>query len=1154
MNSHLSARPLLAPYAELELLRSKLALAEAQLRELRATSAASATDAREAAMYRTLVEESGQGAALIAADVAILYANARLSQWLGVPREEVIGLSLAECIPAAQQMIFSTMLHPGPSGRSVGELSVGRPGGGARALYFTFVALPEGAGAAFAVTAADLTERQQRDQLLRTQAEMEARVAERTRALADANAANEAARIAALNLMDDAVEAQHRAERALAQLEHEMAERRRSEESLKRSHHWLENAERIAALGCWAIDLENRAVWASLEAARIYGMPERRECTYDEIVGVPLPEYRAVLDAAIANLIERGEPYRVEYRICRPCDGVVADVLGVAEYDAARRTLYGIVRDVTEEKRAAAALRTSEQNYAEVFNATGEAFIIYDAEDGRILDVNQAMLTMYAYSSKADARRHGPASFHLADSGEASEEIARRFEATKAGADQVFEFMSHRGDGTPFWSEISLRQARIGGRACVLAAVRDVHQRTLAECALRASEARIRSLFESMTEIVAIHELVVDDAGKPSDYRILDVNEAYESQLNLTRAQVVGRLASEVYPGGRSPFLETYGRVALTGERVTFDAHIEAMERHFHISAFSPESGKFVTVAADVTAQCEAARVLQASEERFMRFMKHLPGIAYIKDAHRRLLYINERFAAELGLGCEQVLGRMSEEVCPGAESERIRRDDECVLAEKKPLLVVEELEGRSGRHTYQTVKFPILQGDTTLLGGISLDVTELAEAEAALSLANRELATLNHMILDCAGALDLPSILERMLAYAAQISGLEGGAICLLEEGRLRRKVSRGGGLAPADSGECFCEPLCAKCMQEVRPQIFEGHAQIAASAELGPAAGSLEFLAVFPLVAREKCLGGLCVFSHGARGPSARSLKLLETATGQIALAVENALLFEETRRYAAEMDELVRARTAALEATNQELEAFSYSISHDLRAPLRAVDGFSRMLQEKCDGALDAEGRRLLGVVRGETQHMAALIDNLLAFARLGRAAMSPRLIDMQALVGEAWAEVRAAEPARVAELEVGELPPALADGPLLRQVWVNLLGNAFKYTRRQAQARISISGERVGQETVYHIADNGVGFDMRYADQLFTVFHRLHRDEDFEGTGVGLALAQRIVRRHGGRIWAEGAVDQGATFHLALPAASATASRQPFPLQS
>ncbi|MBP7371252.1 MAG: PAS domain S-box protein [Opitutaceae bacterium] len=1153
MSSHLSARPLLAPYAELDLLRTKLAAAEAQLRELRAAAAANDTDARESAMYRTLVEESGQGAALIAADGAILYANVRLAQWLGVSREDAIGLSLAECIPPAQQMIFSTMLHPGPTGRSVGELSVGRASGGGRALFFTFVALPEGAGAAFAVTAADLTERQERDQLLRTQAEMEARVAERTRALADANAANEEARIAALNLMDDAVEAQHRAERALAQLEQEMAGRRRSEESLKRSHHWLENAERIAAFGCWAIDLEKKTVWASSEAARIYGLPDRRECAYDEIVGVPLPEYRAVLDAAIANLIERGEPYRVEYRICRPCDGVVADVLGVAEYDAARRTLYGIVRDVTEEKRAAAALRTSEQNYAEIFNATGEAFIIYDAEDGAILDVNQAMLTMYGYSNKAEARRHGPASFHLAVSGEASEEIARRFEATKAGEDQVFEFISHRGDGAPFWSEISLRQAKIGGRACVLSVVRDIEQRKLAECALRASEVRIRSLFESMSEIVAIHELVLDEAGQPSDYRILDVNEAYETQLNLTKPQVVGKLASEVYPGGRSPFLETYGRVALTGERVTFEAYVEPMGRHFHISAFSPERGRFVSVATDVTAQCEAARVLQASEERFMRFMKHLPGIAYIKDAHRRLLYINERFASELGLGREQVLGRMSEEVWPGTESERIRSDDECVLAEKKPLLVIEELEGRSGRHTYQTVKFPILQGDATLLGGISLDVTELAEAEEALSLANRELATLNHMILDCAGALNLPSILERMLAYAAQISGLEGGAICLLEEGRLRRKVSRGGEPGSSGSGPCFCESLCSKCVQEVRPLIFEGRAQIAACAELEATGSSLEFLAAFPLVAREKCLGGLCVFSHNARGSSARSLKLLETATGQIALAVENALLFAETRRYAAEMDGLVRARTAELEATNQELEAFSYSISHDLRAPLRAVDGFSRMLEEKCGAALDAEGRRLLGVVRGETQHMAALIDNLLAFARLGRAAMSPRLLDMHALVGEVWAEIRASEPARVAELETGELPPALADGPLLRQVWVNLLGNAFKYTRRRVQAKIVITGERAGQETVYHIADNGVGFDMRYADQLFTVFHRLHRDEEFEGTGVGLALAQRIVRRHGGRIWAEGAVDQGATFHLALPAATATVSRQPFPLQ-
>lgn len=1151
MTSHLSARPLLAPYAEIDLLRAKLAAAEAELAELRAQPKP-VSDIEEARMYRRLVDGSSQGAALLSSEGTMLYANARLAEWLGVTCSEAIGAPLSDFVQPAHQMILCTMLHPGPSGHSVGELGVGRGPQGARALYFRFVALEEGGGAAFAVTATDLTERQEREHLLRAQAEMEARVAERTKALAEANAANEAARLAALNLMEDAVEARHRAEHALTQLEHEMVERRLSEDSLKRSHHWLENAERIAALGCWAIDLANQTVWASPEAARIYGMPEMRDCAYSDIVGVPLPEYRAVLDTAISNLVAHGETYQVEYRIRRPCDGVVADVLSVAEYDSSRRTLYGIVRDITEEKRAAAALRMSERNYAEVFNATGESFIIYAAEDGAMIDVNQAMLTMYGYGSKAEAMRHGPASFHLVDSDEAAEVIARRFEATKAGEDQMFEFLSHKADGAAFWSEISLRRAQIGGRECVLAAVRDIHQRKLAEQALRESEVRFRSLFESMNEIVALHELVLDEAGQPADYRILDVNGAYESQLNMTKAQVIGKLGSEVYPGGRSPYLNAYGRVALTGEGVSFDSYFEPMRKHFRISVFSPAHGQFVTVASDITAQYEWAKAIQASEERFKRFMTYLPGIAYIKDAHRRLLYINDRFSSELGMPSEQVLGRMTEEIWPGVEGARMRRDDECVLAERKPLLVVEDMEGRLGRHTYQTIKFPIIQGEDTLLGGISLDVTDLAAAEAALSLANRELSTLNHMILDCAGTLDLQSTLERMLAYAAQISGLEGGAICLREEGKLRCRVSRGTPASQAGNTECLCGSLCDGCMKDSGPHILDGRDQIAACASSWALADpSLQFHAVFPLVAREKNLGGLCVFSRGESRPSARSLQLLETATGQIALAVQNACLFEETRRYASEMDDLVRARTVELEATNQELEAFSYSISHDLRAPLRAVDGFSKMLQAQSGPALDTEGNRLLGVVRNETQHMAALIDNLLAFARLGRAAMRPRSFDMQTMVGEVWDEIQSAEPSRHVQMTLGELPPAVADGALIRQVWTNLLGNAFKYTRRQPDAQVSVKGERAGAEVIYHVADNGAGFDMRYAHLLFTVFHRLHRDEDFEGTGVGLALAQRIVRRHGGRIWAEGEVNNGATFHLALPAVSVSSSKQPFP---
>jgi PAS domain S-box-containing protein len=220
----------------------------------------------------------------------------------------------------------------------------------------------------------------------------------------------------------------------------------------------------------------------------------------------------------------------------------------------------------------------------------------------------------------------------------------------------------------------------------------------------------------------------------------------------------------------------------------------------------------------------------------------------------------------------------------------------------------------------------------------------------------------------------------------------------------------------------------------------------------------------------------------------------------------------------------------------ALNKELEGFSYSVSHDLRAPLRAVDGYARMLEEDYAGRLDDEGRRLLGVIRDSAGRMGQLIDDLLAFSRLGRQPMARRAVDVAGLVREAIDEVRGAHRASV---DLRELPAAHGDRALLKQVWVNLIGNAFKYSAKREAARIEIGGHVEGEENVYWVRDNGAGFDMRYAAKLFGVFQRLHSQDDFSGTGVGLAIVQRVVTRHGGRVWAEGAPDAGASFFFSLP---------------
>jgi PAS domain S-box-containing protein len=236
-------------------------------------------------------------------------------------------------------------------------------------------------------------------------------------------------------------------------------------------------------------------------------------------------------------------------------------------------------------------------------------------------------------------------------------------------------------------------------------------------------------------------------------------------------------------------------------------------------------------------------------------------------------------------------------------------------------------------------------------------------------------------------------------------------------------------------------------------------------------------------------------------------------------------------------------LEVRANQLEAANKELESFSYSVSHDLRAPLRAIDGFSKIFEEDYATQVDDEGRRLLKVIRDNSQRMGTLIDDLLAFSRLGRQALSTERVDMKSLAIAALTDVQAAGAGVRAHAEIQDLPSVQADPALLKQVWTNLLSNAFKYSSTREAPRIEVgfvAAKNPQDHVTFFVKDNGVGFDMRYYDKLFGVFQRLHRIEEFSGTGVGLAIVHRLVTRHGGKVWAEAELDKGATFFFSLPA--------------
>ena len=327
-------------------------------------------------------------------------------------------------------------------------------------------------------------------------------------------------------------------------------------------------------------------------------------------------------------------------------------------------------------------------------------------------------------------------------------------------------------------------------------------------------------------------------------------------------------------------------------------------------------------------------------------------------------------------------------------------------------------------------------------------------------------------------------------------------------------------------------------------------------------------------PLIAQEELIGTLNLGASRPHAFSHEQLDIVREVTDQLAVAIQQARLHEQVRLHAAELEQRVAERTVELServaeveqlnaamtnllqdlqtvnqnleqtarklhSANQELESFAYSVSHDLRAPLRAIAGFSDILLEDYAPQLPPEAQGYLDRVRDNAQRMGGLIDSLLTFSRLGRQSLKLEPVDLAELVHQALEDLKDAQQGRQVDILIGNLPPCQGDPTLLKQVLINLLSNALKFTRQREVAHIEIGCQETSNgEHVYFVKDNGAGFDMQYADKLFGVFQRLHRANEYEGTGVGLAIVQRIIHRHGGRVWAEAEIDRGATFLFTL----------------
>ena len=331
-------------------------------------------------------------------------------------------------------------------------------------------------------------------------------------------------------------------------------------------------------------------------------------------------------------------------------------------------------------------------------------------------------------------------------------------------------------------------------------------------------------------------------------------------------------------------------------------------------------------------------------------------------------------------------------------------------------------------------------------------------------------------------------------------------------------------------------------EALKKGEPQIIDTHSLPAGPDKDALLASGVERYMAVPMIAGGELIGAISFGGPPGPFPRERVGIAMEVAT-QLAIVIMQARLRERVARQAQELELRVRERTRELQTAIRELESFSYSVSHDLRAPLRAIDGFSQILLEEYHDKLDDEGKKHLAQIRTSTQRMAALIDDLLELARVSRAELRRKPVSLSGVARELVSELRNGEQGRAVRWEIQDGLVAEADPRLMRVALANLLGNAWKFTSKSPQAIITFGGEPHDGGTAYFIRDNGAGFDMAYAGKLFQPFQRLHHESEFPGTGIGLATVHRIVTRHGGRVWAEGSVNGGATVFFTLSSAGA-----------
>ncbi|MBI5030856.1 MAG: PAS domain S-box protein [Chloroflexi bacterium] len=815
--------------------------------------------------------------------------------------------------------------------------------------------------------------------------------------------------------------------------------------------------------------------------------------------------------------------------------------------------VFAAARDVTERKRIEDELRESESRYRSIFDNSIDG-IMLTVPDGHILAANPEACRMFGRTEEQMRQTHRNDLVDPTDP---------RLSAALAERARTGKFLSEltciRKDGTKFPGEISSVIFRDkAGNEKISMLIHDITERKQAEDALRESEHNYRTLANSGRALIW-------RAG--IDTLCNYFNEIWLEFTGRTQDREMGNGWTEgVHPDDLARCLKIYQEAFERREPFSMEYRLRRRDGEYRWlqddgCPQSNSAGEFVGYIGhclDITERKHAEEEIRKSEAG-LREAQRLGRLgSWDWDAITDTITWSTEYYHIYGLDPTQSPPGYVEHL-KAYTPESAARLDAAVkrnMQTGEPYEVDLELAGTERPRRWITARSETkrdAQGRIIGLRGTAQDISERkwAEEEVARSLEAEKKARQVAEILreaneSLSSALDLDHVLQNLLEYLSRLVAYDSANVMLCKNDFQVQVVAVRG-------YENWTDPTATRKLSfDLRTTAAINHIITTQKSSLiddtreypgwiRPAGAEhvINWIGV-PIIAKGEIIGLYSVDKAEPNFFTQEHLRLVESLAGQAAVAIQNARLHDQVKRANAELEQRVTDRTAELEAANKELEAFAYSVSHDLRAPLRHIDAFLHLLEKRTENLLDEESQHYMSNISHAASRMGTLIDDLLAFSRMGRHEMSKLPVDLNSLVQQALQELGPEIKGRSIHWHIALLPTVTGDRAMLLAVLVNLISNALKFSRTRETAEIEIGlVPNRAYESIIFVRDNGVGFDMKYASKLFGVFQRLHRVEDFEGTGIGLANVRRIVNRHGGRTWAESQVDQGATFYFSLP---------------